>query len=67
MKGKSKNCDMRYIGGTNIIPISSLAFRVEIFFLHPWIIPGHIFTTHVWAVVIAEIIKHEYITNERKT
>jgi len=59
MKGKSKNCDIRYIGGTNFIPISSLAFGVEYFVLHPWIIPGQFFITHVYIVVIAEIIKHE--------
>jgi len=40
MKGKTNKCELRDIGGTNIIPISSLAFGVEIFFLHPYIIPG---------------------------
>ena len=44
----------RDIGGTNIIPISSLAFGVQHFVLHPWIIPGLFFITHVYAVVIIE-------------
>ena len=59
MKGKTKNRDLRDIGGTNIIPISSLAFRMVFSILHPWIIPGHLFFTHDRGVVIAKIISHE--------
>ena len=40
MKGKTKNRDLRDIGGTNIIPISSLAYLMGAFNLsslaHPW-------------------------------
>ena len=61
MKGKTKNWDLRDIGRTNIIPISSLAFEPGHFILHPWIIPDQFFITHVCVVVIVEIIKREEI------
>ena len=57
MKGKTKNWDLRDGSGTKPIPILSLAFRVRTFFLYPWPIPGQFFITHVYVVVIVEIIK----------
>ena len=59
MKGKTKNCDLWDIGGTNIIPISSLAFRIVFFIIHPWFIPGHLFSNHGHGVVIAKVISRE--------
>ena len=56
MKDDTKICEERDIGGTNIIPISSLAFGVGIFFLHPYIIPGPFYYPRN-RVVIAKIIK----------
>jgi len=57
MTDDTKICDEREISGTNIIPISSQTFGLGHFVLHPWIIPGQFFITHVYAVVIVEIIK----------
>ena len=56
MKDKLNIWDKRDMGGTNIIPISSLAYLMGIFNLSSIDHPGQLFITNVACVVIKNFL-----------